>query len=128
LWVGSIAIATAVTAATTTVAATATAAAATTTVAATATAAAAATTTTTATVTTATAAATTTAASATFTGTGFVDGDRTTADFLTVEAFNGLTGFFVVCHGDEGEATRTTGFTVGDQRDIFDFTECTEFR
>jgi hypothetical protein len=117
-------------AATTTVAAPATttaaaAAAATTTVAA---AAAAAATTTVAAATTTTAAATTEAAAATttggalFTGTGNVDGQRTTTQIFAVEHFHSTIGFVCRRELDEGETTRLSSHAIEHQVDISDHT------
>ena len=118
-------------AATTTVAAPATttaaaaAAAATTTVAA---AAAAAATTTVAATTTTTAAATTVAAAATttggalFTGTGNVDGQRTTTQIFAVEHFHSTIGFVCRRELDEGETTRLSSHAIEHQVDISDHT------
>jgi hypothetical protein len=116
-------------AATTTVAApattTAAAAAATTTVAA---AAAAAATTTVAATTTTTAAATTVAAAATttggalFTGTGNVDGQRTTTQIFAVEHFHSTIGFVCRRELDEGETTRLSSHAIEHQVDISDHT------
>jgi hypothetical protein len=116
-------------AATTTVAAPATttaaaaAAAATTTVAA-----AAAATTTVAATTTTTAAATTVAAAATttggalFTGTGNVDGQRTTTQIFAVEHFHSTIGFVCRRELDEGETTRLSSHAIEHQVDISDHT------
>jgi hypothetical protein len=117
-------------AATTTVAAPATttaaaAAAATTTVAAAAAAAAAATvaatTTTTAAATTVAAAATTTGG-ALFTGTGNVDGQRTTTQIFAVEHFHSTIGFVCRRELDEGETTRLSSHAIEHQVDISDHT------
>jgi hypothetical protein len=115
-------------AATTTVAAPATttataAAAATTTVAAAAAAAAA----TTVATTTTTTAATTEAAAATtggalFTGTGNVDGQRTTTQIFAVEHFHSTIGFVCRRELDEGETTRLSSHAIEHQVDISDHT------
>ena len=118
-------------AATTTVAAPATttataAAAATTTVAAAAAAAAAAATTTVATTTTTTAAteaaAATTTGGALFTGTGNVDGQRTTTQIFAVEHFHSTIGFVCRRELDEGETTRLSSHAIEHQVDISDHT------
>jgi hypothetical protein len=101
------------------------AAAATTTVAA---AAAAAATTTVAATTTTTAAATTVAAAATttggalFTGTGNVDGQRTTTQIFAVEHFHSTIGFVCRRELDEGETTRLSSHAIEHQVDISDHT------
>ena len=103
----TIAIATA-TAATT--ATTAAATAATTATAAAATVAAAAATVAATAATAATTAAT--AATAIFTGTSFVDLQRTAFSIVSVKFFNGGLRILIGCHFDEAKSTRTTGFTV----------------
>jgi hypothetical protein len=113
-------------AATTTVAApaaTTAAAAATTTVAAAAAAAATtvATTTTTTAATTEAAAATTTGG-ALFTGTGNVDGQRTTTQIFAVEHFHSTIGFVCRRELDEGETTRLSSHAIEHQVDISDHT------
>ena len=112
-------------AATTTVAApaatTATAAAAaTTTVAAAAAATTVATTTTTAATTEAAAA--TTTGGALFTGTGNVDGQRTTTQIFAVEHFHSTIGFVCRRELDEGETTRLSSHAIEHQVDISDHT------
>ncbi|MEN9602946.1 MAG: hypothetical protein RIS56_2552 [Verrucomicrobiota bacterium] len=116
-------------AATTTVAAPATttataAAAATTTVAAAAAAAAATTTVATTTTTAATteAAAATTTGGALFTGTGNVDGQRTTTQIFAVEHFHSTIGFVCRRELDEGETTRLSSHAIEHQVDISDHT------
>jgi hypothetical protein len=104
----TIAIATA-TAATT--ATTAAATAATTATAAAATVAAAAATVA-ATAATAATTAATAAATAIFTGTSFVDLQRTAFSIVSVKFFNGGLRILIGCHFDEAKSTRTTGFTV----------------
>jgi hypothetical protein len=101
----AIATATAATTATTaaaTAATTATAAAATVAAAAATVAATAAT----------TAATATAAATAIFTGTSFVDLQRTAFSIVSVKFFNGGLRILIGCHFDEAKSTRTTGFTV----------------
>jgi cell wall-associated NlpC family hydrolase len=116
-------------AATTTVAApaatTATAAAAATTTVAAAAAAAAATTVATTTTTTAAtteAAAATTTGGALFTGTGNVDGQRTTTQIFAVEHFHSTIGFVCRRELDEGETTRLSSHAIEHQVDISDHT------
>jgi hypothetical protein len=114
-------------AATTTVAApaaTTAAAAATTTVAAAAAAAAATTVATTTTTTAATteAAAATTTGGALFTGTGNVDGQRTTTQIFAVEHFHSTIGFVCRRELDEGETTRLSSHAIEHQVDISDHT------
>jgi hypothetical protein len=116
-------------AATTTVAApaatTATAAAAATTTVAAAAAAAATTTVATTTTTTAAtteAAAATTTGGALFTGTGNVDGQRTTTQIFAVEHFHSTIGFVCRRELDEGETTRLSSHAIEHQVDISDHT------
>jgi hypothetical protein len=114
-------------AATTTVAApaaTTATAAATTTVAAAAAAAAATTVATTTTTTAATteAAAATTTGGALFTGTGNVDGQRTTTQIFAVEHFHSTIGFVCRRELDEGETTRLSSHAIEHQVDISDHT------
>jgi hypothetical protein len=115
-------------AATTTVAApaatTATAAAAATTTVAAAAAAAATTVATTTTTTTAAteAAAATTTGGALFTGTGNVDGQRTTTQIFAVEHFHSTIGFVCRRELDEGETTRLSSHAIEHQVDISDHT------
>jgi hypothetical protein len=116
-------------AATTTVAApaattTATAAAAATTTVAAAAAAAAATTVANTTTTTAAteAAAATTTGGALFTGTGNVDGQRTTTQIFAVEHFHSTIGFVCRRELDEGETTRLSSHAIEHQVDISDHT------
>ena len=93
-------------------AAAAAAAAAATTVAATTTTAAAAT----------VAAAATTTGGALFTGTGNVDGQRTTTQIFAVEHFHSAIGFVCRRELDEGETTRLSSHAIEHQVDISDHT------
>jgi hypothetical protein len=106
----TIAIATATAATAATTATTAAATAATTATAAAATVAAAAATVAATAATAATTAAT--AATAIFTGTSFVDLQRTAFSIVSVKFFNGGLRILIGCHFDEAKSTRTTGFTV----------------
>jgi hypothetical protein len=59
---------------------------------------------------------TTTAAAALFAGSGFVDGQRTATEVVTVERLNGGASFIVI-HLDESEAAGTTGLSIGHEMD-----------
>ena len=56
-----------------------------------------------------------------FAGFGFIDSQRATVKFLTVESGDRCLGFFIRAHGDKAKTAGASSFPVGDEgrfRDI----------